>query len=348
LRVVVILGAGASADYDPEHPELCPPTTTGLLTCPDAVALLQLPRYAALDRRWKAWRASASTTDVEEFADAMASRIDLLNSDRSPVLSMSSEWWQETGELGEATGGLWFLLFELFQTYQRRHRKGKDNYRRLIERFRDDDLVLVSLNYDALLESSIIASGGRYEYRVSGTPGVIPIVKPHGSFTWLNPASAGGGQMWDSSQDQQVKRVFQFVYSNIFETAPINVITPAQFAAMKFTDLIHAQTHYAIPAILPPIGRHKDPRQIRPVVGAWEAVGRLLGAAERVVFVGTSLREDDEGLLDAVTLGLARPRQVEVVGNYGKLKPILDHHLGWTRRSELPNMRRFSDWAAQC
>jgi hypothetical protein len=347
LRTVVIVGAGASAGYDPEHPEACPPTTRGLFESREFTELLQLSRYAPLRRAWESWRVAHSSGEVEAFADTLAARLETLYRGEQGRLPRDPTWWEQTGELAGALGGLWYLLFEGFQKFQREHRGGHDNYRALLNRFEGDDLSIVSLNYDALLEASILAKGLRYSYAPSREHGTIWILKPHGSLTWLNPASEGGGQVWYTDQDKQVKAVFQMVYSNIFGNAPTRVITPTQFTAIEFTDLILAAKHYFIPGILPPIGIHKDPRQVPILERAWDDARRLLAGADRVVFIGTSLREQDVGLRDAITLGLVRRTNIELVGDYPRLKSILDRSLGWTRYHDLPNARRFTEWVSR-
>lgn len=342
----IVLGAGASYGYDDSLSLAnAPPRTLALLSAPAAVQLLELPRYAALRSAWEEYLASAGrvpgSIDAEVFFEHLASR--LTAAAPSQAGSGSGNESRKALDLQEALGGLWYFFFELFKSYLPVGMGPTNNYARLARSFKANPFLIVSLNYDPLLEASILASGGSYYYPWLTEVRGIPILKVHGSVTWLNDAR--GFVSWRmSTREKTVRAVMRLPYTNRMKMRPLKVIRVEQYRQIGFDELVHDGANFDIPGLLPPIGNTKDYEQLNIYQVVWRAVDRAFNEATEIVFVGTSLREQDTAICDALALNLRAETPITIVGNYDVVKSRLDRLLGWTRRRKLLGFRHFGDW----
>jgi hypothetical protein len=342
----ILLGAGATHGYDDSLVgSAIPPQTVGLFASPHARELLGQSRYESLREAWKAQLsangADAETVDVELFFQELTERLDLLQ-DRTRWSNLDTETRRVLLDTHEAVGALWWFLFELFQPFLREMKSGPNNYSLLARDVQAHPSVLISLNYDPLLEASILREQLPYSYTPPPVDQTIPILKVHGSVTWLNEAR--GISMRMHSREKTVKAVVRMAYQNRIQPRPVRVLSIPEYLKMGFDEVLRDGNDYDIPALLPPIGNHKDYEQLDVYRNLWEAAGTSLSEATELILIGTRLRESDVKLCSTLTRFVRRHTPITIVGDYRAVKARLDQMLGWTHDSELPFYRRFGDW----
>ncbi len=177
------------------------------------------------------------------------------------------------------------------------------------------DLV-VSFNYDLLMDRSLAATGSWYHddgygltftkhgHRVGDqvewreprrTRSAVKLLKPHGSLNWLYPRNS-----WDSVMNLSLQPGAEFkaappslyciddVYSRFEEDYPA-------YEWWEKYDIEHDDTTFDLHALLIPPSVSKPYRSFEGQMGTvWGAVtDALLGHAEELFIVGYSLRPDD-------------------------------------------------------
>ncbi len=319
-----LLGAGASYACPKSGAER-PPLTDDVLATAAAKGLLTSHRYPAL---WKSLEnylgrtltdpADVPCLNVECFLSVLADQFEALaaslktkrfHRERSEALQLALYQCS----LGETM----LLLYELLGAYK----EPGECYLRLAQSCSRGDSAILTLNYDRLLEMAFDEQ--RIPYHYAGLrlgPTGTAIVKLHGSVTWLNSIN-GRIRIGDARDPLCV--VKQRAWSNRFHLEDLVVQPPT-----SVEELAALPDGPYEPALIPPVGGHKDYGKVLDYDPIWRAAASVLSSAERLVIIGCSLRDEDLRLSKLVSRHarslswvIVSPSHDEIAAQIEKLAP---------------------------
>lgn len=246
-----------------------------------------------------------------------------------------------------ALGESWYLMFELFRDYSAMYKHRANAYETLARFHLKEDYDLISLNYDVLFELAANASRMTFKYpnkkpdkfRLSRRR-VISVAKVHGSINWLNSYSSGisiGSS--PSNSYALLNKISGLIYSNRINVKSIKIEHPSKIKNITLKDLLQAGNDYVEPALLPPIGMHKDYNKVEYFSSNWKEAERMVQSADEIILIGTSLRETDIELRKMIKYRTKARVDICVVGS----KP-LDGDLEYLLEDKLGTIRRFKDF----
>ena len=260
-------------------------------------------------------------------------------------------------KLQSAIGESWYLMFEVFKKYSLAYRPNLDAYQRLVLSHIRDDYNVVSLNYDVLFEMAAIASGMIFQYPPENSSivnnfqlvdprKIIKIAKVHGSINWLNSYSRGISLGSGKERGYRLMRIVSgLIYTNRVKMEPIVTINPLQLQQIDIQDILLSGTKYYEPALLPPVGKYKDYQKVKYFESNWKAAEGYVKSSDELVFIGTSIRDQDTKLKDMIEMNVTKSVKITIVGSQEaetKIRKILGNKI-----SDLCFYCNFEEYAKQ-
>ena len=293
-----ILGAGASQGYsDNLNGNSIPPGTNEIFSKASQLDLFpQADLYQRLNNNLELYCQENNQTvdqiDVEGFLACVAQRFNDLEITTNI---------QQTNNLLGTLGEMWYLLFELLKNYSDNYDANSNNYANLARHCINDNCAVISLNYDILFESAILGEGGHFHYpnpTIANTS--LPICKIHGSVNWLNP-SARGISFGNSTGVRLFRNITQIIFSNRINVENPRIITNLEeMNQLSRNDLVRAGDDYDVPILVPPLGEFKPYDHVQLLIDTWRAAEQIISESNEIVFIGTSLRQQDERLRNMI------------------------------------------------
>jgi hypothetical protein len=321
---VVVLGAGASAYFDTRRPSWeRPPTGEALLLRGKAMGLLDDPFFAELSEAAVMYAATRPAPSGSEFSvdieDLLVWVADQFEADSASRLggTIPRKAFDPQLVLGEAT----YFLYELLRAPIAAFRSRGDAYTRLAQSFHKQQFAVISLNYDTLFELAANNCKLGISYTQPVPPGSVPVIKLHGSVNWMNPLSRavrfGGSGPFDP------KMAMRLIYSNSFQMEPVQFLPPDDPVAYSWRDLLSDGENYFEVALIPPVGSMKNFQKMAVYQRMVDWSRTLLGSSDELVFIGTSLRAQDQVLRDLLRPALRRRPKITIAGGVNKAKAAL-------------------------
>jgi len=315
----VIFGAGAT--------KACGgPLTNEIL--PDALALkrqLERTGYLALVERFlvKNFNLPPATRRRAGHFPPLPLVLSLVDTALDRGDALGREW--PPGELRKVREGLEYLVFALLE--HRLHSIGP-HYRLFLDGLYEAEpasVTVISLNYDIIADNTLARLGesrGRFalpDYRCDiATPGYRNadrfgcLLKIHGSLNWLYCPNCHRLELGVAPSGRTVK-----VLNTLYDLDSRYGATGAP--------CVECQTRVR-PVLITPthLKDYRNPHIAR----VWYEAARALRDAERAIFVGYSMPEDDVEVIYLFKRGLAKmdPRQITVVEYAGKRRVPVDAH----------------------
>jgi len=290
---VYLLGAGASYGYDTTLPSISvPPLTNEFFSKGVKWEILTESRYPSLINRLKLEYRWEGTNQKDDLAK--------IQIDIEPFLAKLGREFEEgkpyaQGVLGETA----YFILDLLKRYAITGRNSFDCYRHLALSYLNTPFYVITLNYDVLLESAANAVGLSYSYGEPVPPQSIPIAKPHGSISWLNPI--GHGIALGGLKSGDTTTAARYIYSNVIKTARPVMLPVQNVVALRDLDIVRSGNDYYEPIIVPPQGEFKDYRKFSLIEEVWRWAQEMINFADEIVIVGCSLRQEDSRLWNLIT-----------------------------------------------
>ena len=313
------------------------------MTNPRAKALLEEERYSELRALWyDTVRGSTSPADIEGVLAGAAT--DALTG--IPMGHDTSARSRFTRQLASprALGEFYYFAFELLRDYCGDHRSRRDNYAALSDSWRSDPFSVLTLNYDVLLELSIERSGGSWAQPPFTDGQGIPVVKVHGSVNWFNPGV--GAFAFPNAQGwvDLFKQVAQFACLTPIWNRPLRIVRPRDVPKVLLTDLVRSATDYDLPALLPPLGPHKDYDQVQAYRDVWTQARHYLSLANKVVVIGSRIRAADSKLRQTLRESVHPGTTFVLVGGREGARDRLQECLPWLEKDEVTQVEDFDHY----
>jgi hypothetical protein len=126
---------------------------------------------------------------------------------------------------------------------------------------------------------------------------------------------------------------------------PIVTINPLQLQQIDIQDILLSGTKYYEPALLPPVGKYKDYQKVKYFESNWKAAEGYVKSSEELVFIGTSIRDQDTKLKEMIEMNVTKSVKITIVGSHEaetKIRKILGHKI-----SDLCFYCNFEEYAKQ-
>ncbi|MDH3764485.1 MAG: hypothetical protein OER82_01575 [Nitrosopumilus sp.] len=244
-------------------------------------------------------------TDVEKFLEWLVLPFEKLSQSRTENKDMLLLVFRP------ALSELYYYIFELLKHYSVQYFPNFDSYRCLALHRHNINYAVISLNYDIIFESAILYAGLGFNYGEPSLPKPIPIAKVHGSINWLNP---GHGVAYRTTKDDDVfKIVSKNIFSNRIEGQPQVIIPPGSLICIKRQDIVRSGTDYDVPMLMPHLGRAKDFSLLPKSPTIWRFANLLISDVTELVFVGTSIRKQDELFCKLIKTNVTSKTEITIV-----------------------------------
>ena len=331
---VIFLGAGATkACGGPLTGEILPNILKGKNPSQSPTAVGSAERIDLLeDFLTQQFHVTAKSKDEHYPAlPLLMSLIDVALDRRQPL---HAQWdLLRVSELREA------IELGIFDHLEERLRKAPtNNHWQLIQNIYPppNEPVIISTNYDLIIDTALMfVSEGRYpegklpDYRCSirtefysseqGYFGTL--LKLHGSLNWLYCRSCNRLEIGASESRKYLKVLRRLVGPSLDESYTSDG-KPCPTCGTKLRPLLIAPTH---------LKDYRNPH----VAQVWHEAERVLRDANRVIFIGYSLPDDDLQVIYLLKRSMAhlRPDQITVVEYDQKRKTALNNPVGRRYRS---------------
>ena len=255
--------------------------------------------------------------------------------------------------LQSCLGESWYLMYEIFNHYSSLYKSSLNNYQKLAESHIKEPYNVISLNYDLIFETAIESVNLYYQYlyeikEKSSIPRnkYIDTAKVHGSINWLNPMSEILKLGTDKGKGFELLRVISgFPYSNRLQTGDVITLCPKVSIKKNMDSLLRSGDSYDEPILLPPIGRYKDYNKYPMITVMWEKARLMIEEASDLVFIGTSLREEDTKLRETLRNNSYNVQNIKIVGGGERLKAALKRLLSNSENIQFQCFKDFSEYA---
>ncbi|HEY4330908.1 MAG TPA: hypothetical protein VGN88_14290 [Phycisphaerae bacterium] len=195
-----------------------------------------------------------------------------------------------------------------------------------------DDPVIISTNYDLIIDTSLIffsnnlpPQNARFpnyacdissECYLNGKSRYGTLLKLHGSLNWLHCRTCHRLEI-GASESVKFVIAFQEVVGPSLKQSYSPDGSPCPTCGTKLLPLLVAPTHL------------KDYRNPHLSL-VWYAAERALRQADRVIFIGYSLPDDDVEVVYLLKRGLAhlQPHRITVIGHDMSMPPVTAHPVG--------------------
>ena len=240
--------------------------------------------------------------------------------------------------LQAALGESWYLMFEVFKKYSMDYRPNYDAYQRLALSHMKESYNLISLNYDVIFELAANSVGTVVLYPPQDTrlTNTLPLIDPrktinmakvHGSINWFNSYSRGINLGETNEKGYRLLHKMRgLIYSNRVKMEPILIVNIPQLLQTEIQDILLSGSKYYEPALLPPIGKYKDYEKVKYFENNWKAAEGYVKSASELVFIGTSIRDQDTKLAKLIKDNVEKKIPITLVGSHDaetKLKTLL-------------------------
>jgi hypothetical protein len=313
IETCYVLGAGASAAYDSNLVDQNrPPLGAGFFASEVVKSVLSRPEYRQTRQFLDTIESSGNLPlDVEELLAWLIRRLG--------ELDFASER-KEEGAVQAAVacqrvlGQFYYLCFDTFREFSRRHGNLPTNYTRLASRCVRERSGILTLNYDMLLEQSAEMAGISWCHAPLSTNGDLRIAKVHGSANWWCPAGRAVTFRDASSFSTNLfENISNFLFSNKLWAGEVRVASLSEFLNTTLEKLVRSGSDYDVPVLLPPFGREKDYNQYPVYDAVWNQARFFLNGARSVTLIGTSMRDQDTKFLETLIREISREAVVNVV-----------------------------------
>ncbi|EMR73712.1 hypothetical protein MCGE09_00204 [Thaumarchaeota archaeon SCGC AB-539-E09] len=343
-----ILGAGASYGYDDSKFDqmgsyLRPPLTNDFFKNGYRLGIFtkkQFPNlyskildYAILLKKEYTEDISNLDIDVENFLSWLAEKFEESTSISLQSHQRNEEKYKEklieSIEYQSALGETFYFIFFLLKHYSLLYYPNNDSYQRLAIHSLKEKYNVISLNYDVLFEQAILKSNLDYRYGRGHFPFSIPIAKIHGSINLFN--SIGRGIAFSGLIDDFFNVLVKNIYSNRINMANnILIKNPEYLKGIDINELMPSGTEYYEPVIIPPLANYKDYEKVIAYEGIWKLAEEFLRDARDIIFIGCSIREEDEKFIELLSNNIHDGTQIIMVSptyekKWIKLKKIKEN-----------------------
>ncbi|WP_423746620.1 hypothetical protein V5735_19015 [Haladaptatus sp. SPP-AMP-3] len=323
MATCYIFGAGASYGYNSDVEEKdCPPLTEQFLVKAREQNVLTEDNFPSLREGVVKYlnekeNLNAETfeqlseadlkIDIEKFLgwsfsrrDEFSDRFDRLVSER--ILEGRDELEEELFLFDSVIGETYFFIYELLRRYPSSDKIIRNNYRKLLRKTRNEDAYFISLNYDVLLECAAqkrdmiaIYTGIHDKLDIDYPKDYVPVAKVHGSINWINPTDMRPEKGFSNSI--KVRHLKGISYTHP-ETS-VEVYSIDRLRRTSYREFLNSNPMSKI-AIVPPLAENKNFEEISDYKRVWKFAGEMLSKSDEVVFIGCSVREQDEKFIETL------------------------------------------------
>ncbi|SEO96021.1 hypothetical protein SAMN04487948_1093 [Halogranum amylolyticum] len=303
-----LLGAGASLGNNPSKPDnLSPPSSYEFFTkgrkyqilpsddFPDLCNAIQ--KHIGTNQPIESLSESALEIEIENFLGDLAERHESKR-DKKAQAALSQSY---------------YFIYELLRTCSSFHypELERDFYQELAKEFKRNRYSIISLNYDNLLENSMLAEGLGCNYgfkRMTNDGRNVPIAKVHGSINWFNYLTKNIAFGKSGDFIDVIRSVHGTIVTNNFsdgERQSLRVKPPSELQEIPYRELAKARDELYEPALVPPISSYKIYNKNSDYKNAWNFASSMLEHASELVVIGSSVRSQDDKLCSIIEDGVS-------------------------------------------